>query len=122
MRDFSEDLKALAVRLDEARAYLKIDAGRGRLSELEQAVQDPALWDDQDRARAVNSELSQLRGDVDTYDLLARRLEDTEVLAELARDESDESQEPEIQHSIHDLDRRLAELELRSLFVGEHDE
>jgi len=122
MRDFSDDLKALATRLEEARGYLKIDAARGRLSELEEAVQDPALWDDQERARAVNSELAQVRGDVETYDELAGRLEDAEVLAELAREEGDESQEPEIAAALADLDRRLAELELRSLFIGEHDE
>ena len=50
-------------------------------------------------------------------------LDDVEVLHELAREEDDESQEPEIAGGIvDDLGRRLDQLELRSLFTGEHDE
>jgi peptide chain release factor 2 len=70
----------------------------------------------------VNSELARLQGDVQAHDELAALLADTELLAELAREEGDESQEPEIAESIATVGRRLGELELRSLFIGEHDE
>ena len=113
---------ALRQRLDEAHKYLKIDAARARVAELEVEVSKPDLWDDQDRAKAVNAEYASLRDDLDTFDRLASRLEDAEVLHELAREESDDSQEAEISEGVTALAASLDQLELRSLFTGEHDE
>ena len=56
-----------------------------------------------------------------TYDHLARELEDAEVLHEMAREFDDESQEPDIQAAIDSIDSQLRQLDLRSLFTGEHD-
>ena len=81
MRDFSSDLKELRRRLDEACSYLNVNAGRIRLSELEVTISAPDLWDDQDRAKKVNAEYANLKGDVAEYDVLAASIEDAEVLA-----------------------------------------
>ncbi len=121
MRDFSSDLKELRRRLDEACSYLNVNAGRIRLSELEVTISAPDLWDDQDRAKKVNAEYANLKGDVAEYDVLAASIEDAEVLAELAREEGDESQEPEIEAGITALAKKFDGLELRSLFTGDHD-
>ncbi|MEA3056337.1 MAG: peptide chain release factor 2 [Actinomycetota bacterium] len=122
MRDFSEDLKSLRLRLSEARSYLKIDVARPRVGELEVEASKPDLWDDQDRARAVNTELASLQDDVRVHDDLERAISDVATLDELAREMADESQESEIEGEIRALERRFDELELRSLFAGEYDE
>ncbi|MUH52418.1 MAG: PCRF domain-containing protein, partial [Actinobacteria bacterium] len=122
MRDFTDDLKDLRRRLDEAAAYLKIPEKRARLGELEFEVSRPDLWDDQDLAKKVNGEYSNVKGDIDTYDSLARDIEDTELLHEMAREVDDESQEPELAEAIARTAATLHLLELRSLFTGEHDE
>jgi peptide chain release factor 2 len=122
MKDFSEDLASLRARLQEAKQYLRVDAGRDRLRELEALASDPKLWDDADRARDVTSELSKVKGDVDLWDALAAQLDDAGVLDELAREEGDESQEGEISSSLNALAKRFDELELRSLLAGEYDE
>ncbi len=64
MRDFSEELAALARRVSDARGYLRVDEARARLHELEQQASAPDLWDDADRARKVTSELARVRDDV----------------------------------------------------------
>jgi peptide chain release factor 2 len=122
VRDFSSDLGALQARLDEAARFLRLEESRARLTELEAEVSRPDLWDDPDVARKVTSEMSTVRADVTLFDELAAALEDAVTLDELAREESDESQEGEIAGALQDLERRLGELELRSLFSGEHDE
>ena len=122
MRDFTDDLKSLRVRLDEAHTYLQIDDTRSRFAGLEAEVQDPDLWDDQERARQVNGAYARARDDLAVYDSLAQQVEDAEVLHELAREEGDESQEPEIAAATASLNAQLDQLELRSLFTGEHDE
>ncbi len=121
MRDFSSDLKELRRRLGEARNYLNIDTGRARFGELETAISEPNLWDDQERAKKVNAEYANLKDDLAEYDQLDGAIEDAEVLAELAREEGDESQEPEIDAAIAQLSAKFDGLELRSLFTGAHD-
>src|SRR4051812_29334464 len=122
MRDFSDDLTELRRRVDGARGYLQIDAARARVDELEVEVARPDLWDDQDVARKVNTELAQLQEDVTLVEQLDDAVSDFETLAELAREESDESVEAEIATGIDELARRLDTLELRALFTGEHDD
>ncbi len=122
MRDFSEDLGDVARRVSDARAYLKIDDARARLGELEEQASDPDLWNDTDNARKVNSELSQVRDDVELVDGLQQRVDDLDTLAELAREEGDESVEGEIEDGLKSLRSELDKLELRALFSGEHDE
>jgi peptide chain release factor 2 len=115
MRDFSDDVSELRRRVTDARAYLRVDAAEARLAELEQAASKPDLWDDPDAARQVTSELARVHG-------LEERVSDLETLQELAREESDESVEPEIASGIAELGAELDRLELRALFTGEHDE
>src|SRR5262245_28562280 len=122
MRDFTDELKALRARVEEAHGYLKIDASRSRLAELEQEVAAPDLWDDQDRAKKVNAEYANVKGDLDEYDRLAGEMEDVEVLHELAREVDDASQEPDIEAAATAIGAQLDSLELRSLFTGPHDE
>jgi len=122
MRDFSDDLSELRRRVTDARAYLRVDAAEARLAELEQAASKPDLWDDPEAARQVTSELARVKDDIDLVQGLEERVSDLETLHELAREESDESVEPEIAAGIADLGAELDRLELRALFTGEHDE
>jgi len=122
MRDFTDDLKELRRRLGEAEGYLKIEINRSRLSELEMEVSRPDLWDDQDLAKRINAEYSNVKGDIDTFDQLSGDLDDAELLHEMAREVDDESQETDIDVAIQALDRQLRQLDLISLFTGEHDE
>ncbi len=122
MRDFSDELAALRKRLEEAERDLDLVGKRERLSKLAEKASDPGLWNDAEQARAVTTEMARLRDDVELIERLDQRLSDAEVLHELARDEGDESLEPELAEAVGSLDRDLASLELRSLFSGDHDE
>jgi peptide chain release factor 2 len=122
MRDFSDDLRQERRRLAEAAVYLRIDASRDRARELAEEISAPDLWDDPERGRRLNGEYASIVDDLEVYDTLTAELDDAELLGDLAREEGDESQEPEIAATIAKVAARLDQLELRSLFVGEHDE
>ena len=122
MRDFSDDLKDLRRRLGDAEGYLKVPASRARLTELEFEVARPDLWDDQELAKRINAEYANVKGDIDTFDQLTSELDDVELLHEMAREVDDESQEGDIQSAIDSISTQLRQLDLRSLFTGEHDE
>jgi len=122
MRDFTSDLRDVRRRLDEAESYLSIADNRERFAVLEAEISDPALWDDQDRAKKLNTEYANIRDDLAVFDSLTAQLGDVDVLHELARDEDDASQEPDIESGISTISATLDRLELRSLFTGEHDD
>jgi peptide chain release factor 2 len=122
MKDFAADLATMAKRLGDAQLYLGLDALRARLVELEQQVSRPDLWDDADVARQVTTEYGRTTEDVRLLDELASRLSDAETLYELAREEGDDSVEAELDGLLAHLGVMLNDLEVRSLFSGEHDE
>jgi peptide chain release factor 2 len=126
-RDLAASLTDLAERLDEAKGYLKIDDLRVRRAELEAAAARPDLWDDQDAARQVTTELGRVSDDVNGFEALASSLDDTSVLIELieeskAAGEPDESLEAELASAVESLERSVARLEVQSLFQGEYDD
>ncbi len=122
MRDFSDDLTDVRRRVDAARAYLQVDAAQVRVAELEEQMSGTGFWDDQDVARKVSTEHSQLSDDVSLVDSLDTDVSDLDTLVEMAREEGDDSLEAEIDSGIHALQKRLDSLELRALFAGEHDD
>jgi peptide chain release factor 2 len=122
VRDFSDDIGALRQRLSEAEQYLRIDELRQRRPELETEASRPDLWDDQEHAKRINGELSVAVDDIEAFEALVQQLDDAETLGEMAREESDESQVPEIEAMLAAVAARLDVLELRSLFSGDHDE
>ena len=70
MQDFTDQISAIAARLDEASGYLRIDELKMRQPQLEAEASRPDLWDDQEKARKVTSELSAVNEDLELYDRL----------------------------------------------------
>ncbi len=122
MRDVSDDISGLRKRHTEAATYLKIEELRARQPQLETEASRPDLWDDADQARLITGELSSVNDDLGSYDALGDRIDDVETLAELAREEHDDSVAAEIEAALTSLAKDFGNLELRSLFTGEHDE
>jgi peptide chain release factor 2 len=122
MRDFSDALELTRKRVADAASYLKVGELRDRRPLLETEASRPDLWDDPEAAKRVTGELSTVVDDLDRYERLVGQLEDVETLHELAREVDDESQEPEIEAGLAELDATLRSLELRSMFSGDHDE
>src|SRR3954463_10493364 len=108
--------------MSDAEIYLDLEGSRARLVEFDKLMSEPGLWDDQDRARQVTTENARVKGDVDVLDAIGGRLSDAETLFELAREEGDDSVAAELDEALAAIDRQLSDLELRSLFSGEHDE
>jgi len=105
--------------------YLHLDDQREALKRLEVEVAAPELWSDPDRARAATTAYGKAKSDVDKLDDLAVRLEDATELYQLALDEGPESVATiagEVDATIALVAKELDELELASLFSGEHDD
>jgi peptide chain release factor 2 len=123
--EIGSELASLRGRLDAAKTYLRLEELQKRLSDLENDVAAPDLWSDPDRARAVSSEYGRVRDDVEKLRGLDVELTEAEGLYALALEEGGAELadlEDGLWHSIASLRAALDELELRTLFSGEHDE
>jgi len=93
---------------------------REQLAEVDAEAQDPDIWSDQDRARRVMSQRSQLQQKVSTAQSLNDALEELEVLLEMAR-EGEEGVEEELGGALKRITPMLDRVELTAKMTGEHD-
>ena len=87
--ELSNMLRDLANRLDNVAAVIKPDILRERLTVLENEVQSQGLWDHQENAQAVISELAQKKALLSRIVEIERCIADASVLSELAAQEND---------------------------------
>ncbi len=123
--DLGDVLASLRARLDAAKGYLRLDDLIERLGQLETEVGEPDLWSDPDQARKVTSEYGRVRDDVERLRALDTQLADAEALHVMALEEGGgelAGLEGELTDIAATVARALDELELRTLFSGEHDE
>ena len=121
-QDYAERIKQLDATLASIEKVLDLDAMRAEIAELGVQVAAPDLWDDQANAQRVTGRLSVLQADVDRVTSLRARLDDAEVLVQLAQEESDASFLSEADTELDRLAKSIEALEVRTLLAGEYDE
>ena len=92
------------------------------IAELQEQVGAPDLWDNQENAQRVTGRLSALQAQIDRVESLRSRLEDSEILIELAAEEGDPDSLDEAQAEVARLTDLIDSLEVRTLLSGEYDE
>ena len=127
LREAQSAIEELETRWSAARDYLKIDASRSRHAVLNDEAADPNLWNDQDHAREVTTELGRLPNELDLFDGLRSAIDDCVVLTEFSREslsagDADWSLLEELSSTVSDLEHKIAALETQSLFSGPYDE
>ncbi|MEV6567472.1 peptide chain release factor 2 [Streptomyces kronopolitis] len=119
--DVSEELKSLSSTMGSIEAVLDLDKMRADVAVLEEQAAAPSLWDDPDSAQKVTSRLSYLQGQLRRTEELRGRVDDLEVLFELAEAEGDEDARAEAETELTDVRKAVEELEVRTLLSGEYD-
>ena len=119
--DLAEQLKQLDATLRGVESVLDLDKMRREKAELEQAAADPGLWNDQERAQKVTSQLSHLNAELSKVEKLRSRLDDAILLLEMAEAEGDTSTINEVRAEAAELRKAISEVEVRTLLSGEYD-
>ena len=124
--DFSSAIAALRTTMGNIVAVSNPDFLKSEIARLSEAAAAPDLWDDADEAQKVTSELSHMQSDLERLDRTVARIDDLEVLVEMAEESSDEGEKRELlaeaQTDLGALEADVAELEIRTLLDGEYDE
>lgn len=91
------------------------------MQELEQELQDPAIWNDPERAQALGKERAQLQQLTDTFRYLEQSLLDVTHLFDLAISEHAEDLLASIAQDLKEIESRLETLEFKRMFPRELD-
>ncbi|MCF3147127.1 peptide chain release factor 2 [Streptomyces platensis] len=119
--DVSEELKSLSSTMGSIEAVLDLDKMRADVAVLEEQAAAPSLWDDPENAQKITSRLSYLQGQLRKAEDLRGRVDDLEVLFELAEAEGDEDARTEAEEELAAVRKAVDELEVRTLLSGEYD-
>ena len=92
-----------------------------RLEEVLGELEDPAVWNEPERAQALGKERAMLEGVVINIDELTAGLTDAGDLLEMAVEEGDEDTVDSVASDVQDYEKRVGELEFRRMFAGEMD-
>ena len=120
--DLAERIKQLDATLTSIEQVLDVGAMRAEIAELAELVTAPDLWDDQARAQRVTGRLSVLQADLERITELRSRVDDVQVLLELAGEENDAASFSEVAVEVERLTKNIEALEVRTLLSGEYDE
>jgi peptide chain release factor 2 len=116
----SERLETLGNRFSQVSIVLNPTNLREEVELLEQQATDQGLWDDQENAQRVTSELSHKRQLLSRLVEIESLLEDTSVLLSLLQ-EDDSAAAAEVDVDIAKLEALLGSLETETLLSGEYD-
>ncbi|MFH9425902.1 peptide chain release factor 2 [Streptomyces sp. NPDC017529] len=119
--DVSEELKSLSSTMGSIEAVLDLDKMRADIAALEDQAAAPSLWDDPESAQKITSRLSYLQGQLRRAEELRGRVDDVEVLFELAEAEGDDDARAEAEGELAAVRKAVDELEVRTLLSGEYD-
>ncbi|MDE0753739.1 MAG: peptide chain release factor 2 [Woeseiaceae bacterium] len=117
----SQRITDLSERAAALRGYLDYEGKAERLTEVGRELEDPDVWNNQDRAQALGQERAQLEAVVLVLETLKTGLVDAEELLALAVDEDDAETVGELTVDLDSYASQINQLEFRRMFAGELD-
>lgn len=122
------EFEQLKLRLESNEAELRdlkdalgYDRLKNEIEELENKAAAPGFWDDLENSQKILQRTGKLKNTVEAYDRLCGLYDDTLVLIEMGNEEEDTSLIEEIETSIDEIEKELAQQRLQTLLTGEYD-
>ncbi|WP_192807014.1 peptide chain release factor 2 [Idiomarina sp. A28L] len=112
----------LKQRAEQLRGYLDLEVKAERLEEVERELEDPAVWNDPEKAQALGKERAALEAVVDILKGIDQGLDDAQGFLDLAAEEDDEEMLGEASAEVERWTKELEKLEFRRMFSGPNDQ
>ncbi len=91
------------------------------LSEIEKEMSSPDFWNDTQRAQKLSQERNRIEAQLNAFSSVEQKIEDSEVLIEMAEEEGDEELLKEAENNLKEVEKELNELEVKKVLSGEYD-
>jgi peptide chain release factor 2 len=119
--DLSGQIAALRSTFNDIRSVVGVERLEAEIAALSAQAGEPDLWDDTEKAQKVTSNLSHRQSELAKINSIAARLDDLEVMVELANEEGDAETAAEARTELTSIQKILGELEVQTLLNGEWD-
>jgi len=119
--DLSADIAALRSTFADIAAVIDVERLRAEIADLSEQAGVPDLWDDPAKAQVVTSKLSHAQTALTRVTDVAQRLDDIEIMIELAIEAEDEATAQEARDELKALKETIDALEVQTLLDGEYD-
>ena len=86
-----------------------------------ESLNDPEVWDDRELSQTLNQERASLEKTINQLQTISNRLEDAQVLLELAINESDDETLSDLGIELQLCNTEISQLEIQRMFSGEMD-
>lgn len=123
--DFSAEIKELRAIFTSIAAVSDIEGIERAIEDLSAQAAAPDLWDDVENAQKVTSALSYKQSELNRLRSLSSRIDDVEVMVELAEAEDEETAAEllaDAERECAEICAKLEELEVLVLLSGEYDQ
>ncbi len=123
--DFSAEIKELRAIFTSIAAVSDIEGIERAIEDLSAQAAAPDLWDDVENAQKVTSALSYKQSELNRLRSLSSRIDDVEVMVELAEAEDEETAAEllaDAERECSEIRAKLEELEVLVLLSGEYDQ
>ncbi len=97
------------------------DAKKEALDEVKRELEQPDVWNDQERAQQLGQDRARLEAIVLTIETLNSALADAAELLEMASEEDDQESVDSVTQDLASMEKQIEELEFRRMFSGEKD-
>ncbi|MDJ1108969.1 peptide chain release factor 2 [Macrococcoides caseolyticum] len=119
--EIKNTLETLAEKIDSFRGSLDLEEKETNIKEYEEMMADPDFWNDGDKAQDIINKNNALKSVVQEFSTLEEGLENSEVLFEMYKEESDEDTHQELIEQLNTLQQIANDFELKMLLSGEFD-
>jgi len=119
--DISEQVAALRSTFSDIRSVVGVERLEAEIVDLSEQAGVPDLWDDTEKAQRITSALSHKQSELAKIVSISGRLDDIEIMVQLANEESDESAAADVHTELASIQKILGELEVQTLLNGEFD-
>ena len=119
--DLSQEIRELRNTFASIREVVNPASLEADVVRLEAEASAPDLWDDTAKAQSITSRLSRAQAQLAKLNSIDSRLEDIEVLIEMANAEGDVASQNECKAEFASLQADISELEIQTLLNGEYD-
>ena len=91
------------------------------MDELDQKINDPDFWNDQESAQAILKQSNNMKSKQSKYSNIEEKLSSIEVLFELLEEGEDEGLQKDLQEELIQVQKDMDEFNLETLLSGQYD-
>jgi peptide chain release factor 2 len=107
--------------LSDLSESLDLEGRKKRIAEIDEIISSPDFWNDPEAGQVIMQEKKRLESKVERHAALSEKIDDLDVMFELAKEENDPDMEQDIIDTLAEINKELDAFELETIMNGQYD-